>query len=108
MRAFAGLHLPKKKFEGTHPSGIGRANALGFAREGASLAVIDINGEAVDKTAADIRTEGGKARSFVLDATDRAACRPVADEVAGTLGRVSTLVNNAGITRRKAFTADGG
>ena len=87
-------------------SGIGRAIALGFAREGASLAVLDINGEAAEKTAADIRAAGGSARSFTLDVTDRAACRLVADEVADTLGRVSILVNNAGITRRNAFTAD--
>ncbi len=87
-------------------SGIGRAIALGFAREGAQVAALDINGEAAEKTTADIRAEGGKARSFTLDVTDRAACRLVADEVADTLGRVSILVNNAGITRRNAFTAD--
>ncbi len=87
-------------------SGIGRAIALGFAREGAKLAVLDLNGETAEQTAADIRSEGGAARSFTLDVTDRAACRLVADEVADTLGRVSILVNNAGITRRNAFTAD--
>ena len=87
-------------------SGIGRAIALGFAREGATLAVLDLNGEAAEETAAAIRAEGGSARSFTLDVTDRPACRLVADEVADTLGRVSILVNNAGITRRNAFTAD--
>ncbi len=87
-------------------SGIGRAIALGFAREGARLAVLDLNGESAEKTTADIRAEGRTARSFTLDVTDRVACRLVADEVADTLGRVSILVNNAGITRRNAFTAD--
>ena len=87
-------------------SGIGSAIAFGFAREGASVAVLDINGDAAEKTAAGIRAAGGSARSFTLDVTDRAACRLVADEVADTLGRVSVLVNNAGITRRNAFTAD--
>jgi 3-oxoacyl-[acyl-carrier protein] reductase len=87
-------------------SGIGRAIALGFAREGATLAVLDVNGNAAEQTAADIRAAGGQARGFTLDVTDRAACRLVADEVADTLGRVSILVNNAGITRRNGFTAD--
>ena len=87
-------------------SGIGRAIALGFAREGASVAVLDVNGEAADEAAAAIRDAGGAARGFKLDVTDRAACRLVADEVADTLGRVSILVNNAGIARRNGFTGD--
>ena len=42
-------------------SGIGRAIALGYAREGAQVVVLDINGEAAAATAADIRKAGGKA-----------------------------------------------
>jgi 3-oxoacyl-[acyl-carrier protein] reductase len=87
-------------------SGIGRAIALGYAREGAKLAVLDINGEAAAKTAGDIRDAGGKAQHFTLDVTDRMACRAVAAEVAGKVGAVSILVNNAGINRRNDFTAD--
>ena len=87
-------------------SGIGRAIALGYAREGASIAVLDINGEGAEKTAADIKAEGHKAISLALDVTDAKACRAVAAEVATKLGAISILVNNAGITRRNAFTAD--
>ena len=87
-------------------SGIGRAIALGFAREGAAVAVLDINGEAATKTAAEIGAAGGRAKSFTVDVTDRAACHAVAAEVADALGQVSVLVNNAGITRRNAFTAE--
>jgi 3-oxoacyl-[acyl-carrier protein] reductase len=87
-------------------SGIGRAIALGYAREGAKLAVLDINGETAAKTAADIRDAGGNAQHFALDVTDRMACRAVAAEVAGKVGAVSILVNNAGINRRNAFTSD--
>ena len=87
-------------------SGIGRAIAQGFAREGASVAALDLNGGAAEETAAAIRAAGDSARGFALDVTDRAACRLVADEVADTLGRVSILVNNAGITRRNGITAD--
>ncbi|HEX5211224.1 MAG TPA: SDR family oxidoreductase [Pseudolabrys sp.] len=87
-------------------SGIGRAIALGYAREGASLAVLDVNGETAEKTAAEIKAAGGKAIALTLDVTDRAACRAVAAEVAAKLGAISILVNNAGIARRNAITAD--
>jgi len=87
-------------------SGIGRAIALGFAREGANVVALDINGAAAAKTAADIAAAGGKGRAFTLDVTDRMACRDVAAKVAGDVGPVSILVNNAGINRRNAFTAD--
>ena len=87
-------------------SGIGRAIAIGFAREGAQVAVLDINGEAANGTAAEIRSAGGKADGFILDVTDHAACRTVAAQVADKFGTVSVLVNNAGINRRNAFVAD--
>jgi len=87
-------------------SGIGRAIALGYAREGASVAVLDINAEGAAKTAADIKAEGHKAINLTLNVTDAKACRAVASEVAAKLGPISILVNNAGITRRNAFTAD--
>jgi 3-oxoacyl-[acyl-carrier protein] reductase len=87
-------------------SGIGRAIALGYAREGAKVAVLDIDGETAAKTAADIGAAGGTAQAFTLDVTDRTACRDVAAKVAGKVGAVSILVNNAGINRRNAFTAD--
>jgi NAD(P)-dependent dehydrogenase (short-subunit alcohol dehydrogenase family) len=87
-------------------SGIGRGIALGYAREGASIAVLDINGAAAEKTAAEIKGAGGKAQSFTLDVTKREDCVAVAKQVADKVGSVSILVNNAGITRRNAFTAD--
>jgi NAD(P)-dependent dehydrogenase (short-subunit alcohol dehydrogenase family) len=87
-------------------SGIGRAIAQGYAREGAQVAVLDINGEAASETVQQILNAGGKAQQFVLDVTDRAACRAVAAQVADKFGQVSILVNNAGINRRNAFTAD--
>ncbi|HME30594.1 MAG TPA: SDR family oxidoreductase [Pseudolabrys sp.] len=87
-------------------SGIGRAIALGYAREGAQVVALDINGETAAKTAADIRDSGAKAHQFTLDVTDRAACRTAAAEIAAKVGPVSILVNNAGINRRNAFTAD--
>ncbi len=87
-------------------SGIGRAIAIGYAREGAHVAVLDINGEGADATVADIRKAGGKAEAFALDVTDREAFRATAAAVAKQLGEVSILVNNAGINRRNGFTGD--
>jgi 3-oxoacyl-[acyl-carrier protein] reductase len=87
-------------------SGIGRGIALGYAREGAQVAVLDINGEGAARTAADIQAAGGKAKAFALDVADRNACLDAAAKVASEIGAVSILVNNAGINRRNAFTAD--
>ncbi len=87
-------------------SGIGRAIALGYAREGAAVAALDIDGATAAKTAADIRDAGGKAKHFLLDVTDRLGCRDVAAKVASEVGAVSILVNNAGINRRNAFAGN--
>jgi NAD(P)-dependent dehydrogenase (short-subunit alcohol dehydrogenase family) len=84
-------------------SGIGRAIAQGYAREGAQVAVLDVNGEAASETVQQILNAGGKAQQFALDVTDRAACRTVAAQVAEKFGQVSILVNNAGIARRNGM-----
>src|SRR2546423_6027572 len=87
-------------------SGIGRAIAIGYAREGARVVVLDINDGAASETVQQILNAGGKAQAYTLDVTDRDACRVMATKVAGEVGNISILVNNAGINRRNAFTAD--
>jgi len=87
-------------------SGIGRAIALGYAREAAQVVALDIKGETAAKTAADIAAAGGKAAHFTLDVTDRKACRAIAARAASEIGAVSILVNNAGIIRRNAFAGE--
>jgi NAD(P)-dependent dehydrogenase (short-subunit alcohol dehydrogenase family) len=87
-------------------SGIGRAIASGYAREGARVVLLDINERAAVEAAREIREAGGRAESFTLDVTKREDCIAVAKEVAAKVGLVSILVNNAGINRRNAFTAD--
>jgi NAD(P)-dependent dehydrogenase (short-subunit alcohol dehydrogenase family) len=87
-------------------SGIGRAIALGYAREGAQVAILDIAGNAAGETAKAITAAGGKATSFTLDVTERQNCREVAARIEEKIGAVSILVNNAGINRRNAFTAE--
>jgi 3-oxoacyl-[acyl-carrier protein] reductase len=87
-------------------SGIGRAIAHGYAREGARVVALDVNADAASETAQQILNEGGKAHAFALDVTDRDACSVMATKVAGEVGNISILVNNAGINRRNAFTAE--
>jgi NAD(P)-dependent dehydrogenase (short-subunit alcohol dehydrogenase family) len=87
-------------------SGIGRAIALGFAREGAQVVLLDIDGKAAAEAAQEIRDTGGKAESFALDVVSREDCVAVAERISDKVGQVSILVNNAGINRRNAFTAD--
>ena len=87
-------------------SGIGRAIAAGYAREGARVVLLDINEQAAAEAAQEVLNAGGAADSFALDVTDRAACVAAAKHIADTVGPVSILVNNAGINRRNAFTSD--
>jgi 3-oxoacyl-[acyl-carrier protein] reductase len=84
-------------------SGIGRAIASGYAREGARVVLLDMNEKAANEAAQEIRNSGGKAESFVLDVTKREDCVAVAKRVADKVGAVSILVNNAGIARRNGM-----
>jgi NAD(P)-dependent dehydrogenase (short-subunit alcohol dehydrogenase family) len=87
-------------------SGIGKAIAEGFAREGAHVALLDIDETAAAEAAQGIRNNGGRADSFRLNVSQREDCAAVASEIAGKVGAVSVLVNNAGINRRNPFTGD--
>jgi NAD(P)-dependent dehydrogenase (short-subunit alcohol dehydrogenase family) len=87
-------------------SGIGQAIAAGYAKEGARVVVLDSNGEGALATASAIEAAGGKGWGFTLDVTDAEACRSVAGRIEAEIGRVSVLVNNAGINRRNAFAGD--
>src|SRR5450830_305430 len=63
-------------------SGIGRAIANGYAREGARVVALDINTEAATETAKEIVAAGGKADGFSLDVADREACIAIAKQIA--------------------------
>jgi NAD(P)-dependent dehydrogenase (short-subunit alcohol dehydrogenase family) len=87
-------------------SGIGRAIAEGYAREGARIVILDADPEGAKETQRLVTAAGGKADVFILDVTDREAAHKVASEVAAAVGQVSVLVNNAGINRRNPITGD--
>src|SRR3954451_20225948 len=76
-------------------SGIGRAIAAGYAREGAQVVLLDINEKTAAEAAEELRDAGGKAESFALDVTKREDCIGVAKRIADKVGPVSILVNNA-------------
>ncbi|WP_375411501.1 SDR family NAD(P)-dependent oxidoreductase [uncultured Bradyrhizobium sp.] len=85
-------------------SGIGRAIALGYAREGARVVALDVDAAGAKATAKLVGDAGGTVDSFALDVADRMACVAMAKQIADGVGPVSILVNNAGIARRNGMT----
>ncbi|MYZ50631.1 2-hydroxycyclohexanecarboxyl-CoA dehydrogenase [Malikia spinosa] len=83
--------------------GIGGATCRRFAAEGAKVAVFDMNLEAAEQVAADIRAAGGQAAAFKCDITDRAAVDAAVAATEAQLGTVDVLVNNAGWDVFKPF-----
>jgi 3-oxoacyl-[acyl-carrier protein] reductase len=83
--------------------GIGKAIALRFAREGADIAVVDINEETAEITAREVREVGRRAVAKVADVSELRAVEDVVEEVVHDLERLDVLVNNAGIEKRAPF-----
>ena len=84
-------------------SGIGRAIALAMAREGARVAVLDLNDAGAVAVAAEIVTAGGEARPWQVDISDPARVDAVVGEVVGGWGTVHVLVNCAGWDQPRPF-----
>ena len=78
-------------------SGIGRATALAFAREGARVAVADILEEAAQNTVAQIEAMGGQALAIACDVTDDEAVKAMIAATADAFGGLDCAFNNAGI-----------
>ncbi|MFM7415773.1 MAG: SDR family NAD(P)-dependent oxidoreductase, partial [Alphaproteobacteria bacterium] len=78
-------------------SGIGRATALAFAREGARVAVADILEEAAQRTVAEIEAMGGQAMAFACDVTDDDAVKAMIAATVDAFGGLDCAFNNAGI-----------
>ncbi|MEE8391752.1 MAG: SDR family NAD(P)-dependent oxidoreductase [Anaerolineae bacterium] len=81
-------------------SGIGRATALLFAREGAAVAVADLDEAGGAKVVQAIVNEGGRATFVRCDVTQAADCRRAVQRTVEELGGLDILCNNAGIIRR--------
>jgi len=78
-------------------SGIGKDIARVYAREGAKLAIADLNKDAAEATANEIRASGGQAIGIAMDVTDERAVNEGVAAVVATFGGVDILVSNAGI-----------
>jgi len=81
-------------------SGIGKATAELFAREGAAVIIADVNAEAGEASAREINDEGGRAIFVRCDVTHADECRRVVEKTVECFGGLDILFNNAGVTRR--------
>ena len=79
-------------------SGIGRATATAFAREGATVVVADISRDSGEATAGAITQAGGKAAFIATDVGDSASVASLIDATTSRFGRLDILHNNAGIS----------
>jgi 3-oxoacyl-[acyl-carrier protein] reductase len=89
----------RKAFITGAASGIGRAAANVFAAEGVAVAIADLQGDAVESVAADIRANGGYATAYTLDVADAAAVADTVHRAAEALQGLDFVINNAGMVR---------
>src|SRR5256885_6763724 len=87
-------------------SGIGRATAVLFAREGAQVVIADVAVEGGEETAAMIRGAGGEAIFVRADVSRAEEVRALVERTVETYGRLDCAHNNAGIGGSGALTAD--
>ena len=83
--------------------GIGQAIALRFARDGADIGLIDVNGVAAEAVAREVRGLGRRAVVRVVDIRDYSAVQAAVEQIAADLGRLDVLINNAGVEKRAPF-----
>jgi 2-hydroxycyclohexanecarboxyl-CoA dehydrogenase len=83
--------------------GIGRAIALLLARDGADVAVVDVDRDSADAVRREIEAAGGRALAVATDLTKRAEVNAMAEQVVARFSHVDILVNNAGWDRVEPF-----
>src|SRR6476646_9862123 len=81
-------------------SGIGRATALLFAREGAAVAIADLNQNSGNDAVREIQAAGGRAIFETTDVTRASGCKRIVQRTLTEFGRIDILFNNAGIICR--------
>jgi 3-oxoacyl-[acyl-carrier protein] reductase len=79
--------------------GIGRAIAMAYAKEGADIAVADVNIQEAEKTAKDIEALGRKSIALQMDVTDFEKTEEAINKILDKFAKIDILVNNAGITK---------
>ena len=87
-------------------SGIGRAIALAYAREGARVVLADRNIDGAEETQALIQGQGGEAVALDLDVRKEDSVQSMVERALAAYGAIDILVNNAGIAGRRRPTTD--
>ena len=87
-------------------SGIGRATALIFAREGANVVCADIDEDGVEKTAQAVNKLGAQSLALTIDVTKRAAVEDMIELALNDFDRVHFLFNSAGAAMRRSKFLD--
>jgi 3-oxoacyl-[acyl-carrier protein] reductase len=80
--------------------GIGKAIALTFVREGAKVALVDVDKGALEAAKNEIEKKPGEGIAISCDITKNAEVKAMVNQVQKAFGRIDVLVNNAGIIRR--------
>ena len=87
-------------------SGIGRATAVAFATEGASVAIVDLTDEALQQTAAAIKDAGGEVLVIACDVSVPEQVEAAVTRTVETFGRLDLAFNNAGVENKAAPLAE--
>ena len=87
-------------------SGIGRASAKLFAKQGARVVVVDRNERAGEEVQEEILLAGGEALFVKADVSELSACQAMVQQTVDAYGRLDVLFNNAGLESSYAFLAD--
>jgi NAD(P)-dependent dehydrogenase (short-subunit alcohol dehydrogenase family) len=101
-----GSYAGKVAFVTGAGSGIGRATALAFAREGASVVVADASEQGNRETARMIEELGGRALAVACDVTRTEDVKAALNRTVETFGRLDVTFNNAGIEQEEAATGE--
>jgi len=87
-------------------SGIGRAAAQLFAKNGAQVVISDLDSDGIEETLSMIKKSGGAGIAVETDISDSTQVRKMVDQTVQTFGRLDYACNNAGIEGEQAFTPD--
>ena len=85
-------------------SGIGAAISRRFTRRGDKVAILDQQGDALEKHVAELQAEGADVRGYEVDVTDRSAVQGAIASARDDLGPIHIAVTSAGITAYSPFT----
>ena len=78
-------------------SGIGRATAVEFARNGADVVLVDINESSLQDALGEVRLTGARGWTYVCDVSDRSAMENLSNKVMADTGGIDILMNCAGV-----------